>query len=81
MNTTIFGKQKKVQTQIREIDDDRLLTVVEAAEIASVSKRRLYLAALNHEIPVVVLGSKTKRIKLSDLRKWIASKTTKAVSR
>jgi excisionase family DNA binding protein len=64
-----------------QIDDDRFLTIPEAAEIASVGRRRIYVAVLEYELPVVRLGPKTKRIKLSELRKWIASKTTKVVAR
>lgn len=63
------------------IGDDRLLTVLDAATIAGVGRRRIDLAVFNREVPVVVLGPKTKRIRLSDLRKWIAANTQKAVAR
>jgi excisionase family DNA binding protein len=63
------------------IGDDRFLTIPEAAEIATVSRRRIDVAVLNREVPVVEYGERSRRIKLSDLRKWISSKTTKAVAR
>lgn len=69
------------QKNNEQIGDDRLLTIGEAAELASVSRRRIDVAVINREVPVVVLGPKTKRIKLSDLRKWIGSNTQKAVAR
>ncbi len=69
------------QKQSEQIGDDRLLTVSQAAEIAAVGTTRIKAAVLNREVPVVVLGERTKRIKLSDLRKWLSGNTQKAVAR
>ena len=69
------------QKQSEQIGDDRLLTLAQAAEIAAVGRGRINMAVLNREVPVVVMGERTKRIKLSDLRRWIGSNTQKAVTR
>jgi excisionase family DNA binding protein len=51
------------------------LTITEAAQIAKVHRSRIDDAVEDGELPYAVLGPRTKRIKLSDLRKWIASRT------
>jgi excisionase family DNA binding protein len=68
------GKAKVIPV-MDNTKDERYLTITEAAQIAKVHRSRIDDAVEDRELPYAVLGPRTKRIKLSDLRKWIASRT------
>jgi excisionase family DNA binding protein len=65
----------KVTPVMDNTKDERYLTVAEAAVYARVGRVVIDDAIEDKEISYVVHGRRTKRIKLSDLRKWIASRT------
>ena len=61
--------------RLREItadaDDDQLLTKTQAAKMLNVTPRTVYMWGLRGKIPRVVLGGKTIRYRLGDVRKLI----------
>jgi excisionase family DNA binding protein len=69
-NSPAFGTEK-----------DRLLKVAEAAAYYHVSRVWIDAALTTNELRHVKLGPNTRRIWLSDLRKWLDKKTVKASPR
>ena len=63
-----------------ETEKDRLLKVAEAAAYCQVSRTWIDAALTTNELRHVKLGPSTRRIWLSDLRKWLDKKTLKASS-
>ena len=62
-------------------EPDQLMKVREAAEYVKVSRDRIDGALASRELAYVILGPGTRRIWLSDLKKWLASKTVKALQK
>jgi excisionase family DNA binding protein len=55
------------------------LTIMEAAAYAKVGRRRIDAAIAMGELRYVSLGPGTRRILITDLEKWLESKTTKGI--
>jgi excisionase family DNA binding protein len=62
-------------------EQDRLMTPGEAAEYCKVHRSRIDAAIEMKQLRFVNMGARTRRIWLSDLKKWLASKTVKASTR
>lgn len=64
-----------------ETEKDRLLRVTEAAAYCKLSRVWIDAALTTNALRHVKLGPNTRRIWLSDLRKWLDKKTVKASPR
>jgi excisionase family DNA binding protein len=62
-------------------EPDRLMTPRECAEFCKVYRARIDAALEMRQLRFVNMGARTRRIWLSDLKKWLASKTVKASTR
>jgi excisionase family DNA binding protein len=62
-------------------EPDRLMTPKECAEYCKVHRGRIDAALEMRQLRFVNMGPRTRRIWLSDLKKWLASKTVKASTR
>jgi excisionase family DNA binding protein len=73
--------QQPVPAPALQPEPNRLMTMKEAAEYCKVHRGRISAALEMKEIRVVNLGPRTNRIWLSDLKKWLDSKTVKTSTR
>lgn len=55
------------------------MTVEQAADFVKVTRERIDAAIAKREVAVVILGPATRRIWLSDIKKWLAGKIIKAL--
>jgi excisionase family DNA binding protein len=62
-------------------EPDRLMTPKECAAYCQVHRSRIDAALEMKQLRFVNMGARTRRIWLSDLKKWLASKTVKASTR
>jgi excisionase family DNA binding protein len=63
----------------KPITGQSLLTVLEAANYAKVTRVVIDLAIREGELRIVKLGPATRRIRLSELEKWLDSKSIKEI--
>jgi excisionase family DNA binding protein len=60
-----------------DMNQPSLMTIKEAARYARVGRVRIDNAIAGGELRFVELGTNTRRIRLEDMEKWIASKVKK----
>ena len=77
----IVPPQPNATAPTYETEKDRLLKVTEAAAYCQVARVWIDAALKTNELRHVKLGPNTRRIWLSDLRKWLDKKTIKASAR
>ena len=68
---------RKSRPQEKESKIEPLLSIVEAAKSCGVSRHRIDAAINSGELAFYPIGEKARKVKASDLMKWIESKRTR----